>query len=278
MKKLFFIAALTLISAFTVAVAAKPHRTMRVDVQQNLTMDSVSDQIVDSAETTVTTAAAGNGATTFVVVSGNDTIISIDSGTEDSGVESDEFVTIPKLKIHAPDFDFANRPVVVNDSVDSKVIAFAIFFPCATLVAILICVLIFLLIRNYMRNKVISKAIANNYQLPESFYTGSSQKVQVERTVYVKENPETGEPEEPTDEQSEDLPPLPPQPPVYHRVPTFEEKKEFRRNIVTMGIGVMIFLFFVWARSLGVGFLAGGIPFVLGLSRFLTNYYYNKDK
>lgn len=142
----------------------------------------------------------------------------------------------------------------------SQVIALGIIVPCATIIFIVLALLIFLLVRGYNRNRIISEAIRNNYQLPDSFYTGTSSKPQPE---YV-EVADTQRAE--TSHEESKLPPLP-------RVPLTQVEKDYlSKSLILAGVGLLIFLFFLWCSALGVGLLAGGIPFVVGASRVAVFY------
>lgn len=153
---------------------------------------------------------------------------------------------------------FATTTRIKDDK--AKVIAVGVIVPCATIIIIVLALLIFLLVRGYNRNKIISEAIRNNYQLPDSFYTGTNSR----STPDYADNIDSRS-AEPAAEETK-LPPLP-------RVPfTLAEKDYLSKSMILAGVGLMIFLFFLWCGAIGVGLLAGGIPFVIGAARVAVFY------
>lgn len=151
-------------------------------------------------------------------------------------------------------------------------IIIAISVPSLIIAILIIATFIFLFNRVKSKNKLIEKAIENNYQLPDSFYT---------RSIYYKVYSNRGyntpreDAEKNQDEDNKDnLPPLP-----NCSMTSFNpfEQKQIRNAIVLSVIGIFIFLFFAGNGVPGVGFLIGGIPFALGASRLISFWLFRKN-
>lgn len=170
--------------------------------------------------------------------------------------------------------DYSKYRIHTSESRDTaRLIALSIIAPCAIIALIVICLFVFLIIKNHGRNIIISKAIMNNYQLPDSFYTG--------RDSSSSQNNMTSQAEP-------QLPPLPNQPagqpiqPMPSLRSRFEslnymERRQAVNAMVLMGVGLMIFLFFLCVGWMPVGFLAGGITFIIGASRLISVLYINRN-
>lgn len=157
-----------------------------------------------------------------------------------------------------------------KEQIYARTVAIAIIAPCATIFLVIIAVFIFLLYKNREKNRLIAKAIENNYQLPDSFYCGSATNI-----YESKESGRTYNSTPQTDREGQQLPPLPNIPPAP--VNLFE-KNQFTNGVTLTIVGLMIFLFFVCLGVSFVGFLAGGIPMAIGLSRIATFYYFRRNR
>lgn len=117
-----------------------------------------------------------------------------------------------------------------------------IILPCVTLAVIAIIIGVFLYKRMRSRHEVIERAIENNYQLPDSFYTSHAP----EQTVTTPEFTGT-------------IPPL----------PTDLRKRDSGITLCSVGIA-MILIFAVWgSKEIAV---LGIIPLLIGLGKLLTYY------
>ncbi|MDE5970265.1 MAG: hypothetical protein K2K27_01760 [Muribaculaceae bacterium] len=135
----------------------------------------------------------------------------------------------------------------------------------------ILAVLYFFYRRAKGRNEIIAKAIENNYQLPESFYSGMFYKGWMMDMIYdntPKPEPGATSPECKIENSASTLTGTSsttsqPIPPVYKRTQNFEKGK---RNIA-IGIGVIL-VFSVWAApALAV---LGVIPLLIGIGQLLS--------
>lgn len=135
----------------------------------------------------------------------------------------------------------------------------------------ILAVLFFFYRRTKGRNEIITKAIENNYQLPEAFYSGTFYKGWIMDMIY--DNPAKSEPdvtgaenktvESAVNTNAKSSAASQPIPPVYRRLQNFEKGK---RNIA-IGIGVIL-VFSVWrAPALAV---LGVIPLLIGIGQLLS--------
>lgn len=221
-----------------------------------------------------------------VLDANNDTILStvvdsvmhegtlvIKTGTKSADYEN---VDIKEPQVDNSEAYYRDREVARNNN-ETKIIALGIMMPCIVIVILVLALFIFLIIKNRGRNKLIETAILNNYQLPDSFYTGRE----------PVSNTTTASAPGAMPENDAQLPPLPNQPPVAPATPgtqgmgnrfsnlNYFERRQAVNAMVLMGIGVIVFLFFVFVGSVAVGFLIGGIPFIIGASRLATVLYIN---
>lgn len=162
----------------------------------------------------------------------------------------------------------------------------------AMVLLILLGVFVVVIRRQHGRNKLISRAIAEGYQLPESFFTGMPASPQVtvvneavRETVRetVRESHESQD--EPSDSrQCDTVPPVPPIPPIpdprYIKkvagTPATPRVKELSRAFILLGLGIVIFLAFAAGHNAEVGLFIGGILAVFGGAKLLTLYLSNR--
>lgn len=146
---------------------------------------------------------------------------------------------------------------------------FAIGFgaPCLAFVIGVILWVRFLLKRNRERNEIIMKAIDDNYELPEAFYT---RQPAFPTYNFSAANNDT-DPNDPKAANTTNGNVVPPQLPGMN-MRTYPDFKALRTGIVLICIGVPIFLFFACIGEPGVGLLLGGIPFFLGIGKIVTYY------
>lgn len=155
---------------------------------------------------------------------------------------------------------------------------------------ILLGVFVVVIRRQHGRNKLISRAIAEGYQLPESFFTGvpaSPQVTVVNETVRetVSEGNECRDAAAAADSrQCDTVPPVPPIPhipdPRYIKkvagTPATPRVKELSRAFILLGLGIVIFLAFAAGHNAEVGLFIGGILAVFGGAKLLTLYLSNR--
>lgn len=241
----------------SLAFAMFPLVTMASAVPEQSEIDE-AEQIVAKARETV---AEVLNTPILIVSESNDTLYDNTSSAADTGN-----ITIT---IHSDHENAESVQLTKADlqelNVTRTAIMVGVIAPCITIALIVIVVLIFLLYRYRAKNRIIEKAIENNYQLPDSFYTGTVAPVAKETVVK----------EEKHDDSSE-LPPLPKTTPDIPLTPM--DKQMITNSIRMVLIGLFIFLFFVFIGAGFVGVLAGGIPFAIGASRLLSYYYFRKIK
>ncbi len=131
--------------------------------------------------------------------------------------------------------------------------------PCITIIIALIVLMIFFMKRNSARNGIISKAIDNNYQLPDAFYTGYSAQGGSQSDGSGMTFDADG-----NDVKLFGLKAVP---------QASRDPKMFVSAMTLIAIGFAILLFFSFNHEIGVGFLCGGIPLFLGIGRMIAYYY-----
>lgn len=191
-----------------------------------------------------------------VAQEGGDTLfqMQLDSISRDTSIKS-IVINVPNPN---PDDEFWINSHTIAEEGHShlrKIVAIGVIFPCITIVLIIIAIIVFLIVKNNQRNKVIYKAIENNYQLPESFYSSSKKTLEDGSTV---ENPTSAEP------------PVPGMPPIPKNMPyTPSERKTFTTGITQIIIGLFVFLFFISVDSMTAALLFGGILLAIGVSKII---------
>lgn len=152
----------------------------------------------------------------------------------------------------------------------AHIVAIGVIVPCFTIVVILIGVLIYLFCRQKSRNKLIEQAILNNYQLPESFYTGTSSNKIIYNNIPEKANSLEEDMSSQSNFSSNNVESKLP--------PTPFERREFTQAISMSAIGLLILFFFINIDVAFIGIIAGGIPLILGLSKVVTYLYFNQRR
>lgn len=213
----------------------------------------------------------------LIIITGNDTVYAQNADT----VNNSRNITIT-LKTDSNNgyavenaaYDPLNdiRILKLREKREALSVVLGIVIPCALIALAIIASFIFLFYRMRSRNKLIEKAIESNYQLPDSFFTGTFNSRQ--GSTDAKNFPtSTSQGDDQTDSNLPPLPTIPPVPPM-----NFVERKQFTNSIVWMIVGVFVFLFFACNGATGVGFLAGGIPFAIGASRCFTTIYLRRKQ
>lgn len=137
----------TLILAATLAIApmaAQPQNSAKIDTIVSVTEDAI---VVDPID----------------ISSATEEPVEVDDNSE----SVDDFIS-----------GFSDGSQMEKEIVEKHmghvvgIIAIIFGVPCLAIIAALIVILIYALKRNQRRNAIIAKAIDNNYQLPDSFYTG----------------------------------------------------------------------------------------------------------
>lgn len=131
--------------------------------------------------------------------------------------------------------DLDAESVILKDNMGIAVAIVSIVFglPCLTIIVGLIVILYFALRRNRGRNQVINNAIEHDYQLPDSFY--------------LSQKGTSGS-----------------------NMPTRDSRK-FYSATTLMAIGLSLIAFAIFADA-SFFFLAGGIPFLIGVGQLIGYY------
>lgn len=205
----------------------------------------------------------------------NDTIFSVNTAgdsvkiarTAANGLSTPVTVTIQKLSVNVPSNDSYDFYRIQRDHMRmTQATIISIVFG-ALILAIALAVLIFLYRRLKSRNAIIAKAIENNYQLPEVFYSGSNEPLvsfgnrgarddkNDESYMITPVNPDAPEGEKQAT----------PIPPVYRNQRNFD--KGWRN--VAIGVGIII-IFNVWDAPAAA--VLGIIPLFIGAGQLLSYY------
>lgn len=164
---------------------------------------------------------------------------------------------------------------------------------CLAVLLILLGIFIITVRRQHGRNKIINHAIADNYNLPESYFTGQPQQAPVtinNITSYIP-RPAAGQPDSGNQQPgtATGAPGSAQEPPCYNmagepvntsNVNDFLRNlgindspvrlKKFRNSIVLIGLGIIGFFTFAVNHNPGLGVFVGGILALLGVAQLLT--------
>lgn len=208
--------------------------------------------------------------TTIVVTSNGDTLIA----PTDTTLAASSIRTV-YVDIQSPQYPngLTSKALGVY-SVMALVVGIAVM-----VLLILVGVFIVVIRRQHARNKAIYRAIAEHYDLPESFFTHAPKAAPITVNQTIQTAARTVVSEGPGDE--------PPSVTVEETIPRIDKKtiessfkaagkacsempaKELRNGFILCGIGVFSFLAFAAADTPGLGFLVGGALIVFGVARFI---------
>lgn len=267
MKSLLRIAAAALLAVtFTGCSLNELAKIEPADWERNQFEQRVSRSLARAAS-----APGIDNGSTIIVTSKGDTLLAPTDSTLASSQVRTVYVDVHTTYPHA----------ISSRVVDIVGIFSAIGVIAAMVLLILLGVFVVVIRRQHGRNKLISRAIAEGYQLPESFFTGvpaSPQVTVVNETVRetVRECHEDRD-VQPDSQPCETVPPAPPVPdPQYIKrvagTPATPRVKELSRSFILLGLGIVIFLAFAAGRNAEVGLFIGGILAVFGGAKLLTLY------
>lgn len=200
----------------------------------------IKDQLSDIS---ITDTLYCNTVETDTVITGNDTLVIATNNKKTPKVATYN-VQMPDITVEI----YPNEELAEIQARQSKTLIgiLGIILPCVTLAVIAIIIGVFLYKRMRSRHEVIERAIENNYQLPDSFYSSSTP----EQTVTTPEFKGT-------------IPPLPAE----------IRKRDSGITLCSVGIA-MIIIFAVWgATEIAV---MGIIPLLIGLGKLMTYYKFIK--
>lgn len=205
----------------------------------------------------------------------NDTIFSVNAAGDSVKVARTAahelsvpvMVTIQKLSVDVPSNDNYDFYRIQRDHMRmTQATIISIVFG-VLILAIALAVLIFLYRRLKSRNAIIAKAIENNYQLPDVFYSGSNEPLVSFGNRAGREGSndqsyviETVNPDAPEGAQQST-----PVPPVYRNQRNFDRGW---RN-VAIGVGIII-IFNVWDAPAAA--VLGIIPLFIGAAQLISYY------
>lgn len=121
------------------------------------------------------------------------------------------------------------------------ILAICFGFPALVIIVAIILIIGFFKNRNRERNAIIAQAIDHDYQLPDSFYTNQPQHEQEGESETLASKPA-------------------------------RDPRKFNSAITLIAVGLAVGIFF-WAVDAPVGFVAGGIPLLLGIGRLIGYFY-----
>lgn len=173
------------------------------------------------------------------IIANNDTIV-MAGNTKKIPKVATYNVQLPDVKVEIyPNEELAEMQLRQNKTLIGIL---GIILPCVTLAVIAVIIGIFLYKRMRSRHEVIERAIENNYQLPDSFYSSS-----------------TPEPTVTTPGFTGTIPPL----------PNEVRKRDSGITLCCVGLATII-IFTVW-HTVEVAVM-GVIPLLIGLGKLLTYY------
>lgn len=208
--------------------------------------------------------------TTLVVTSNGDTLIA----PTDTTLAASNIRTV-YVDIQSPEYPKGlTRRTVEVYSILAVVLGIA-----ALVLFILVGVFIVVIRRQHARNKAIYRAIAEHYDLPESFFTHvpKAAPITVNQTIQTASRTVV----------SEGSGEVPPSFTVEETIPVVEKEtiessfkaagkacsempaKELRNGFILCGLGVFMFLAFAAGDRSALGFLVGGALIVFGVARFI---------
>lgn len=171
-------------------------------------------------------------------------------------------------------------------TVSSKALA---IFTTAGIVGLIIIVILIIIFgvfitvwrRQRGRNRTVSEAITNNYTLPESFYTGqpSQGPVTIYNNIVRTGSKNTTTPDDESTDNTTQRPPVSNMTDTdtlrdIMKLPSDQSQlKQLRLTFCLIGIGIFIFLGLAASGEAPAGFIFGGIPLVIGVSRLLSNIF-----
>lgn len=224
-----------------------------------VTAVSITDSVTGDTSTTMTITTAPSPASEsarIVIVDDNEYII-----------ENGHAYLIDDLMEDLRDEVFSNAAMHHEDRLSVPIVAICFIFPCLTIVVALIVLLIFLLKKNSTRAKIITAAIENDYQLPDSFYVGSS--ASPTQTPYSATDNATSCGNGGFSEGERGQTVLgAPTVPANNRDP-----RSFTSGVTLLGVGLAILLAFCAHDNYGLGWICGGVPMFLGAGRLLGYFY-----
>lgn len=205
----------------------------------------------------------------LVISTQSDTVISVRTDSAASKNNIIINITGKAPEVNSTVYPFEEEMAVrkLKEKREALTILLSIVIPCGIIALTVVGVFIFLFYKTKSRNRLIEKAIENNYELPDSFYSGINfSHTRVEGDASARKVT--------SDDNESQLPPLPNVPPVAPL--NYMEKRQISNGIILTLVGIFIFLFFVCVKAVSVGFLAGGICVAIGASRIVTYWFLRK--
>ncbi len=150
---------------------------------------------------------------------------------------------------------FQDRPAVISqveDIADQKlldigtwgilgILAICFGFPALVIIVAIVLLIGFFRNRNRERNALIAQAIDRGYQLPDAFYTNQQNADCADNAPGASARPS-------------------------------RDPQKFNTAMTLIAVGVCVGIFF-WAVDAPIGFVAGGIPLLLGVGRLIGYFY-----
>lgn len=159
------------------------------------------------------------------------------------------------------------------------------------IVLILLGVFIVIFRRQHGRNKAINHAIDQNYDLPESFFTGvpASPAITINQLKEIHHNAANNDGQDDVQQDSPDSTPETETPTVdvtsirdaiksIGNITDPQSFKSLRTGLMLVGFGVIAFLFFMCAHSNAMAVLCGGSLALLGGAKLLTFFFARRIK
>ena len=229
----------------------------------------------------VNTPGIDNGSTIVVTMSG-DTLIA----------PTDSTLTASQLRTVYVDIQSPTYPSgITQHTLEIASIIAVISVIAGIIVLILLGVFIVIFRRQHGRNKAINHAIDQNYDLPESFFTGvpSSPAITINQLKEIHHNGANNDGQDGTQQDSPDSTPETEAPTVdvtsirdaiksIGSITDPQSFKSLRTGLMLVGFGVIAFLFFMCVHSNAMAVLCGGSLALLGGAKLLTFFFAKRIK
>lgn len=237
------------------------------------------NSVARSVRKAVHTPGIDNGSTLIVTTSGDTLVAPTDSVFASAPLRT-VYVDI-QSPVYPRKFSKRSIELIILSCIVGSIILFVLL--------ILLGIFIITVRRQHGRNKIINHAIADNYNLPESYFTGQPQQAPVTINNITSYIPRTATDRPESDNRESGNPGAAQEPPCFNNgnepvdtsnVNEFlrnlginnspERLKKFRNAIVIIGLGIIVFFTFAVNHRPGLGIFVGGILVLLGAAQLLT--------
>lgn len=250
MTKLNYLLACGIAASALALSAAPPTARQQSDSIESTKSVSTADSLTSALKDTIQ---AASGAV-YTILDGEEYILKDGKAYRISEGESmEEIIDSETYKDEDSDIGTTRMSNAVADHV-VPIVGIVFGLPCAAVVCIVWFLTYYFIRRNRDKNALISKAIDNNYTLPDAFF---SQPASSETAI--------GEDNQPSAANSTKM---------FAAQPMGQrDPRRFSTGIMLVCIGVPVFIFFLVNGVTPAAFLCGGILIFIGLAKLLSYYF-----